>query len=250
VPELRPQPRRPPGRGRTGLGRRAGEAASSRSAATLSESAGDESGTTRPLLHGAGRPELRRRLGLVPPWLLHDEVQPRRPRRAGCAAGLHRPAPLRPAGDEPGHPRAAGSAAGIPGGDHRPPRRQPRPCRRRPGRARGHADDQEGPRRPPRGKPAARPGPRQRPRDQPGLGGDGRLHGCPCPDRPRRHDGPRGAAGTARPGRGGTDGHGPEHAGHLGGGRRGGHAARARGRRTGLRRRCQSQCHRRTSALR
>ena len=103
-----------------------------------SEAAGARGERDRSSLHEPRRPQLRRRHGLLPARLLHDEVQPTRQRARRRVAGLREPASppggRRRAGcaradvGAAGDPRRGGRAAGgdaaagrrLAGGAHRP----------------------------------------------------------------------------------------------------------------------------------
>ena len=106
-----------PPRGPRPVARPAGSGASGRAPARAPAAAARGAGERdRPALHGARRPELRDRHGLLPARQLHDEAQPARQRARRRAARVPRP------------PSAAGG-------------------RRRPGRARAHVGARADPRR-------------------------------------------------------------------------------------------------------
>ena len=117
----------------------------------LPEGAGERG---RPPLHGARRPQLRDRHGLLPARQLHDEAQPARERARGRAPGVPRPPSAAGGRGRAGRARADVGAPADPRRDRRTAGGDAAAGCRLAGRADGTDADACGVRRPRRARPA------------------------------------------------------------------------------------------------
>ena len=167
-------------------------------------------------LHRALDAQLRRRHGLLPARLVHDEAQPARERAVRVAPRVPRPAPARGRGPRAGSATALRRAPGGAGGSHRSPGGVPSAGGRLAGRAHGADADARLLRGSRRGRAAAQDRhPRHRPWHEPGQRDDDRVRADARPDRRAREHRRRRPAHQGRRAHGGADAHEPVDAGPL-----------------------------------